>query len=420
MAKTHIVKLGDLLYLLSQKYYGTPSKWQKIVNANGFLKGRGKAIDGSPLIFPLDILIIPDDIPQKPAQNINANSENDITIKIDGQRFAFFNEVSLTQEIDSFDVFNFSAPFKSDEFIYREAFRPFGYKNVQVYYGSNLFLDGTLLAPQSQSSPDIAPVSLTGYAKCGVLSKSNLSITRFPIEFNNQNLQQITNSMISDFGISATFESAAGNIFKKVTPEPEQKILDFLINLAQQRGLLISNTIEGNLLFWKTRTGIITSTFREGETPFISCIPNFDPDDFYSEITGIMPAKSGVASQKFTVVNNYMQSRGINRPYNFIISDAEQSDLQNAVKTKAGFMFANAISYQLKVFGHRNRNNQLYQKNTLISVLAPNAMIFRDTTFLIKKVTLNRTEQGGDTTILDLVLPESYSGQIPAIMPFEE
>jgi prophage tail gpP-like protein len=421
MSKTHTVKAGDLLYLLSTKYYGVPGKWQTIVNANPQLKGRGKASDGSPLIFKGDVLIIPENIETiKPETVINAESKDQVTIKINGNKFAFFSDFNLTTEINSLDTFNFTAPFNPDDIIYRDAFRPFSYTKCDVFYGSQLWFSGLLLAPQSQSSTDSKTISLSGYPKCGILNDSCLSISKFPIEFNNQDLQKIANIMISDFGISSDFPDGAGNPFKKVTPEPENKILEFLIELANQRGLLLTNNALGNLVFWKAKTGTLSATFKEGETPFMSCAPTFNPQDFYSHITGIMPAKQGTASEKFTVINNYLASKGITKHYNYTISDAEQSDIQTAVKSKAGFMFANSVQYQLTVQGHRNRTGELYQKNTLISVLAPGAMIYNDTKFLIKKASLSRSSDGGDVTILDLVLPESYSGQIPAKLPFEE
>lgn len=425
MAKIHIVKSGERLILISRKYYGIGSKWHKIVKANPQLKGRKTASDGSPLIYPGDILIIQEDIQQEkiktpPSPTIDVDDENYITLKIDDKKFEFFSEITLEFPIDSFDTFNFVAPFDPDIAVYRESFRPFSYKKCEIFYGSNLILTGVLLAPQSESSPNVNPLTISGYAKCGILNDVMLSISKYPVECNNQDLEKITNILINDYGISATFQESAGNVFKKVALEPESNILSFLINLAQQRGLLITNDINGDLLFLKSNVSNIVATFQEGEPPFISCTPNFNPSELYSHITGIMNAKSGRSSQKYTITNKYLIQRGITRHYNFIISDAEKSDLQTAVKNKASRMFGEACAYTLTVHGHRDRNGNLYQKNTLISVMAPRAMIYKDTKFLIKKVTMTRSSEGGDVTILNLCLPESYTGEIPETFPFEE
>ena len=61
MPKSYTVKSGDTLNRISVKYYGTPQKWTDIVKANPQLAGRKLVYDGSPTIYPGDILIIPDE-----------------------------------------------------------------------------------------------------------------------------------------------------------------------------------------------------------------------------------------------------------------------------------------------------------------------------------------------------------------------
>ena len=58
MSKSYTVKKGDTLSAISVRQYGIAAKWVQIKNANPQLIGRKTAIDGSPLIFPGDILSI--------------------------------------------------------------------------------------------------------------------------------------------------------------------------------------------------------------------------------------------------------------------------------------------------------------------------------------------------------------------------
>jgi prophage tail gpP-like protein len=110
---------------------------------------------------------------------------------------------------------------------------------------------------------------------------------------------------------------------------------------------------------------------------------------------------------------------GILRNYNFIAEDAKDSEIKQVVLSKAGQMFGDCVSYQLSVQGHRDRNGNLYEKNKLISLYSPNAMIYNETILLIKSLTMSRTA-GGDTTSFNLVLPGSYTGIIPEVFPWEE
>ena len=59
--RSYTVKSGDTLNRISVRYYGTPQRWTEIVKANPQLSGRKLVYDGSPTIYPGDVLIIPDD-----------------------------------------------------------------------------------------------------------------------------------------------------------------------------------------------------------------------------------------------------------------------------------------------------------------------------------------------------------------------
>lgn len=102
MSKSYTVKGGDTLSAISTRQYGLAGKWVLIKNANPQLVGRKTAVDGSPLIYPGDILIIPDD--EKPTASVSASmpegtvpsvlddgAEQDITILIDGKAFTGFS-----------------------------------------------------------------------------------------------------------------------------------------------------------------------------------------------------------------------------------------------------------------------------------------------------------------------------------------
>ena len=74
-----------------------------------------------------------------------------------------------------------------------------------------------------------------------------------PFEFNGLNLQQIAETLAEPFGVDVVFEADAGAPFRRVKMEPTDKPLGFLVELAQQRGLVITDTVNGDLLFKSTK-----------------------------------------------------------------------------------------------------------------------------------------------------------------------
>jgi prophage tail gpP-like protein len=107
------------------------------------------------------------------------------------------------------------------------------------------------------------------------------------------------------------------------------------------------------------------------------------------------------------------------RQHSITIDDVEtSSDLENAVKAYAGRMFADCICFELECEGHVNEKNELFYKGMIVCVNAPSAMIICDTNFIARNIKLSRTTQG-KTTTLTLVLPGSYTGEIPEAFPWE-
>lgn len=431
MSKSHTVSKGDTLSGISLRYYGLAGKWTLIRDSNPQLINRKTAIDGSPLIFPGDILIIPEEI--KPTDNVsevapktaipiklNPEKAEDISILIDGKMFTGFSGYTIEMPVDSFDSFSFSAPFDDENDVVKDAFKPFTYKKCTVYYDGKLLFNGILLTPNPESSDNEKAVTLQGYPVCGVINDVCLPESKYPPEYNGLKLSEIARDCCSSFGFNVVIDGDEGAVFEKVEYSPGDKIHSFLKKLAEQRGLLITNKENGDLLFWTPKKEKVCCTIKEGELPFISCKGSFDSQNFFSHVTGYSKVEKEDDCNSYTYENSYLSKLGVLRPYAFTADDASSTDLENAVKAKAGRMFASAISYTLTILDHKNPNGDLWKKNMAISLLAPGAMIHKETVFLVDKVHFERSDTNGNQTTLTLVLPGARDGSLPEDFPWEE
>ena len=86
----------------------------------------------------------------------------------------------------------------------------------------------------------------------------------------------------------------------------------------------------------------------------------------------------------------------------------------------AGRMFASAVKYTLTVAGHRDKNGKLYRKNMMVSVLAPDAEIYKETKLQVDEVQLKRSESEGEQTVFSLVIPGSRTGELSGGFAWEE
>lgn len=438
MPKIHNVILNDRITNISIKYYGTASKTGLIVNANPQLKGRPISLEHLPTIKPGDILNIPDEttniinFPEKKTfpETVPIEKPDSIQFLVNDQVFSFFSNYSLNQSLDSFDNVGISVPLDDTNNLFKASFKPFTYDDIGVYYNGVLVFGGTIINPVSELNTTSKIVTISAYPKCGVLNDCVTPVSLYPVEFENQNLQQIADKLLEPFGLSAVFAVNPGNIFERVAPEPEQKVLNFLISLAKQRGLIITNTPQGNLLFWQADIeSESVANFKEGERPLINCKPSFDDLNYFSHITGLLPVKESKGKKEskpkekepnlYTWENPFLVSKGILRPNTFIVEDSNNNDLRKIVEQRAGRMFGSVATYNLQAQGHRDENGDLYTKNKSINVLSPSSNIIRDTKFIIKNINLDRTPDGGDIANMNIVLPEVYNGEIPKVVPWE-
>jgi prophage tail gpP-like protein len=426
MSRTHSVRQGDTLGAIAIRYLGNSGKWAKITAANPQLSNRKKAADGSPYIYPGDTLVIPEDQTEsRPAAAqtktpvVLSGKEQDVSIVIGGEKFTGFTAYNLTLSYDAFDTFSFSAPYDPEVKALRDIIKPFTFNSCEVYYNDVLMFKGTLLTPDPELTDQSSEITLQGYPLCGVLNDCMVPPTKYPLQCMGITMKGIADAACEPYSIPVIFEGEAGPEFTEVSIEPTDKILDFLSRLSKQRNLLFTNNEKGQLVFFNPKPAKAFVSFVEGKSPLISIKSKFSAQDFFSHITGFGKTDAEYPSLSYTFENKYLIHKGIIRHHSLTIEDSETiGDLENAVKAHAGRMFADCVNFELLCENHVNEQNKIFQKGMTVCVLSPSAMIMRETDFIARSVTLSRTTEG-KTATLTLVLPGSYTGEIPEALPWE-
>jgi prophage tail gpP-like protein len=337
---------------------------------------------------------------------------NEAKLLIDGTEFKYWDGLKINRPIDSITTFALTAPFDPDVPLLRDTFVPLSYKPVELAIDGELLLSGKLF-PSSRTSPAGTSVTCGGYSKPGVLNDCEA-----PQEFIDVDLKIIAETVAQPFGIVVDFVGAPGTAFDQVAAGPSSKALAFLIKLAKQRGFLIGDTPAGALRIFKpTEATEIAAAIHQNDDKFISCLPTFNDQQYFSAITGLSAGVVGLGSEEFTVANDKLA--GVYRPHTYTLGDTVDVDIQEATRAKMGRMFADAIRYELEVQGWRDDLGDVWTSGKRVKVLSPGAMIYNETDFIVKKAKLSRASGKGDTTTLSIVLPGVYSGEIPSRLPWE-
>lgn len=432
MSRTYTVLPGDTISKISTKEYGTYQNWQKIISANPQLLNRKKSVDGVPLLYPGDVLLIPVET-DVPASVMNSTpelisksikpedaAEDDFSIFIDGKLYGGFTGYTVKMSMDSLDVFSFSAPWDDSEKKVHKAFEPFTFKECAVYFNRKLLFMGRLLASAPEVTPDSKTINLQGYPLCGTLNDCCIPVSKYPPSYSGMTLQQIAEDVCEPFGIKVSFSEDSGDPIDKVEYTIGTKILDFLKKLAEQRNFVFTNDSDGNLFFWKVPEESTRVVFREGELPFVSCRVNFKQQEMYSHLTGFTKTDKKNAASEYTYENKFLIKNGVFRPVSFVCEDVDSSGLENAVKAKAGQMFVNCCSYELTVYGCQDKDGDIFTKGMSVAVYAPSAMIYRETKFQVKELEIKRSDTEGVQTTFQLMLPDSINGTVPDVLPWDE
>lgn len=402
---------GDTFDLLARRAYGDDRQSALLRSAN----------PGAVEPFEAGVILTAPDQPNAPQNRpatVQASSDDELALLINGQRFRYWQGVSITRSIDSMDTLSISAPFEPDDAQFRATFKPFAFAPVNVTVGGAPLFTGTMITVDPALKEDGRTVTAACYSVPAVTGDCTAPASAYPLEWNEAGLRTIAEATAAPFGLAVVFEAEEGAMFERVALKTGEKVLPFLIKLAQQRGLLVSSTERGQLLFTKAvKPGSPVARLVEGAAPLVDVIPVFNAQDYYSEITGIEPVVVGLRGGQVTVRNPRL--RGVVRPLAFEVSDTVNADIEAACNAKAGRMFANVVNYSCNVSTWRDPSGNLWEPNTTVTVDAPGAMVYGEYEFLVRAVTLSRSSDGGEVATLALTIPGAFDSLIPERLPWE-
>lgn len=339
--------------------------------------------------------------------------------RIHGDYFGYWTEIDIAFELDGFSSVGFRAPFEHTKKEFRETFRPFSFKPAEVLIDLETVFKGTMLDLVPELSQDSKEIRVTCNALPSVLCDCGLPATATPFEHKNIDLRTLFELCAAPFGIEVDFRADGGKPFEKVTLETGREVFDFLSDLTKQRNAVISNTFDGKLLCWQSVTsGAPVFDFVQGQSPLSVIRPEFKAREYYSEVTGYAAKKRGSKAAKDTQKNPWLTKPL--RPHSFKLEDTERGDAPEATKAFMGRMFGEMASWRIEnIPTWRDPKGKLWQPNTFVSVVAPDAMIYRKTDLLVRRVELHQ-DKDSESAALELVLPGAFNGKVPKVLPWDE
>lgn len=449
MSQTYRTVAGDTFATIARKFYGTEEGTLWIRGAN---TGVYEPIPAGTSVTVPDLPTRPKDQPQ----SLLSGEPNEVAIGLgDVRRFRNWESVTIERSLDRADTVKLLAPFDPADPAQRELFKPFSYSPLTCAVGGVELFNGTTMHVTPRLTQDARTVFITGYARSGVLNDCTLPAgASGKTTFEGQTLGEIAKALCGYFGLSPEFIGSppaapavqqpepigspfGGDLwstFRVVRDQPrtsttgapfprntrikqDQKVMDFLARLAQQRGYVIGSASNGNPLFRIPVLSDRVATFEEGKAPVVDVFPNFNPQGYFSEVTAIKGSTAAVTSgAAYTVRNPHL--RGTLRPLVSPMGDTLEGDVTQAAFAAAGRMFANMASYNVLVSHWRNDRGELWAPGMAVELYAPGAFVYRPFPFTVRSVRFYKDARREEAE-LNLVLPGTFAGEIPRVLPWQ-
>lgn len=331
-------------------------------------------------------------------------------VKINGRLFEHFNEVGMSTSLDSMaSTFYIKARFNPDNEFHREVFRPLAFNSVEFFDNDQkLLFTGVTLNSSLSSTKSRALQELSGYSKSGILENSTIPRSSYPLEKNNVSLRDISSQLLGEFGLSFTVSSLVEQDmslqYSTAVAEPDESIKSFINKLAVQRNIIIGHNEKGDLVFFRVNPNATPKMFINPE----NCLTmNFSVSgqDMYSEITVLrQPSKDNPTLKPIdSSINPLVSTKKV---LTKILSSGTETDTKKAAD--------NILAKQLKNLRFTCTFEKIVDLNPgdVVEVQNPEIQLYNRTKLIVSaKSTIKNTTS--ETSTIELVLPEVFTGQTP-------
>jgi len=344
---------------------------------------------------------------------ISGNGKNDFTLNIEGREIPVLNARYIRTMDTIADAVSCTFPWfpGHDNFI-DAVTRPFAYTQCGIYIGNDLQMKGILYNVRQRIDSNGRVKDLEIWTKtANVVDSSN----RYPFEENNLDLFERIESQMNSTVTGRNMEIQTiiddgvniGGKFKRVSVSETGNLFESLKKLAAQRGCLLSNTIDGDILITKAKLNSKpVGTIEEGSAFTENFSVKFDGRKRYQEYAAIATSASKTRSRKRQTDSDDVVTTP--RFLTFNTDDGLPGEAVNAAIWRKNKSAAEAMSFQVPVNTWYAPDGNLWRENTLLTVKSETMSIPDGFTFLITRVEFI-FEENGVSANLDVKPPSLYS-----------
>lgn len=398
MSKKYITETGDTFSSISRAETGSEKNAQLIKQANPHAT--------TPFTFGTVL-----DIPSRETQK--GFNPYGLDIKVDGISVQSYDSFTHSSAVDGFSRVEFILPNEIQTRAIIPMLQPVA---VDVGYNGQPLFSGFMETPVPISNDKGKRLKVSASSWANMIA-SPPPITAFPVEFKDTALDVVAETLIAPFMIEHLFYADSGPVFKKISMEQSDNVLDFLSGLTKQRALVLRDDEFGSVVFDNGElSGAPVLKIDADRRPDVTVSLSANASGWYSHVTGVLKSKRKRKRKKIVWKNPFYS--GIMRNHGFEVSQIDEGELETAVNSVASRMFASAFVLSVTIPSWTDKNGNTIRPGTSIEIKSETNYIRDFNELLVDGVTLNGTPSAMVAT-MSCVIPGVYSGSIPEAVPWK-
>ena len=397
MSSQYTVQSGDTLTGIALRVYGDPAYSTRIQASN-------PSITDPDVIVVGQVINIPDLAEREALKTELAAHTVDsdgITILIDNVRVPHVS-ARIARTMDTCgDGWSALIPLDLDSEIATKI-RPYGYPKASAYIDGNLAVNGVLyrVAPALSETERTAAIEGNSFTVDMVDST-----VQTPYQRSDTTLEQLAEALVAPIGINASADFDTGGAYERITAEEQDTPFEHLLAYTQPRGGLVTNTVNGDLLLTRANTsGESVGSLVEGENFVTAWGADYDGRQRFNTYTALGQTPLSNKNTAPAIDPKVPLSRFLT----FTADDSTEGNISEASRWRRNSQIVRALTISVPVRGWHDPSGNIWEPNTIVTVVSPTIFIPDGFDFLIRAV--EYIETGTErTAVLSLIPPQAYT-----------
>lgn len=339
------------------------------------------------------------------------------------RRVIFFNEFELSLNYDTFgSTFSLKYYFDPDNPDHKELSCVSHDHEVKLSHNGELLITGFAMTQEYERDPVKKLAVISGYSKPGLFTECQIPPDLYPLQSDGVSLATIAKKITDRWAkwqIGLTIDPVVADLvnkpFKSVTASETENIDSFLMNLAQQKGIVISHDELGNLLLTKAKTEqqpmMAFDSRNDSLKPLTGSKMIYNGSQMHSHIYVLKQASSGGGNAgEFMVRNPYCPI--VYRPKVVTQSSGDDIDTEETAMRELGRELDEGLKFTIKTDRWIGPDGKIIKPNSIITIFDPELYIYTKATLFVRSIDFVGNQEQ-TTATLNCVLPEAFNRKVP-------